>query len=335
MSATRRDSQNTGAPRPFEGLSPQLVVSAVEAIGLLSDGRVLALGSYENRVYQVGLDDAEPVVVKFYRPGRWSDAAILEEHAFELELAAAEVPVVAPISNDGRTLFSHDGFRFAIFPRRGGRWPELATADEREWMGRFIGRMHAVAGAGSFRHRPTLSMQSWGVEAADYLLSEGFVSPHIEPRFEDAVEQLLQLVDRRFHDVGAYRQIRLHGDCHRGNVLWTDAGPHFVDLDDAMMGPAVQDLWMLLAGSPQEMQDQLRDMLRGYTRFATFDSRQTGLIEALRALRLIHYNAWLARRWTDPAFPRAFPWFGEAAHWERVTADLIDQADRLDSTAYL
>jgi len=335
MSSTRRASQDAGAPRPFDGLSPERVIGAVETVGLPCDGRVLALGSYENRVYQVGRDDDEPVVVKFYRPGRWSDAAILEEHAFSLELAAAEVPVVAPLLLDGQTLFNDGGFRFAVFPRRGGHWPELATAEDREWMGRFIGRMHAVAARGRFQHRPTLTMEAWAVEPARYLLRGGFVAVHVEQRFEDAVDQLLPLVERRFHDVGAYRQLRLHGDCHRGNVLWTDAGPHFVDLDDALTGPAVQDLWMLLAGSADEMQEQLQDMLRGYTRFVSFDSRQTRLIEALRALRLIHYNAWLARRWTDPAFPAAFPWFAEAMHWERLTRDLIEQAERLEATTHL
>lgn len=335
MDTTRDDPRQPGAARPFEGLSPQRVIDAVEAAGFRCDGRVLALGSYENRVYQVGLEDDAPVVVKFYRPGRWSDAAILEEHAFEFELAAAEVPVVAPIECEGRTLFEHTGFRFAVFPRCGGRWPELGTAEEREWMGRFLGRMHAVAAAGAFRHRPVLSIQSWGTDAAHELLRGGFVAAHVEQRFEAAVDGLLALIEARFREVGALRQLRLHGDCHRGNVLWTDAGPHFVDLDDAMTGPAVQDLWMLLAGSADEMQDQLQDLLRGYTRFASFESRQARLIEALRGLRLIHYNAWLARRWSDPAFPLAFPWFAEPAYWERFTADLIEQAGRIEETAWL
>jgi Ser/Thr protein kinase RdoA (MazF antagonist) len=335
MDITRDDPREPGAARPFDGLSPQCVIDAVESAAFHCDGRVFALGSYENRVYQVGLEGADPVVAKFYRPGRWPDAAILEEHAFELELAAAEVPVVAPLARAGRTLFEHAGFRFAIFPRRGGRWPELATAEDREWMGRFLGRMHVVGAAGAFRHRPVLSIQTWGIDAARALLDGGFVAAHVEQRFVTAVEGLLEQIDGRFDEVGAVRLLRLHGDCHRGNVLWTDAGPHFVDLDDAMTGPAVQDLWMLLAGSADEMHDQLQDLLRGYTRFAPFESRQAKLIEALRGLRLIHYNAWLARRWNDPAFPMAFPWFAEPTYWERLTADLVEQAGRIEESAWL
>ncbi len=322
---------------PFATLSPDLIVDAVEAAGFAGDGRVLALGSYENRVFQVGIEDAEPVVVKFYRPGRWSDLAIAEEHAFARELAAAEIPVIAPLVpprgdalGDGPVpVFA--GFRFAIYPRRGGQWPELGTADDRQWIGRFLGRIHAIGGTRSFEHRPRLSAAAMGRDAVDYLLEGGFVAEYVEHRYEQVTGELLDLVELQFEATGPVRQLRIHGDCHRNNVLWTDAGPHFVDLDDCMTGPAVQDLWMLLAGSPAEMREQLSDLLEGYDQFASFDRTEIALIEPLRALRMVHYAAWLARRWHDPAFPRAFPWFGEARYWERHVAELEEQGMAMQS----
>jgi Ser/Thr protein kinase RdoA (MazF antagonist) len=328
---------------PFSELTPDVIVDAIEAAGYPCDGRVLALGSYENRVYQVGVEEAEPVVVKFYRPGRWTDEAIQEEHDFALELEAAEIPVIAPVKKgtvpfSGEkgdsplfqpTLLHHQGFRYAIYPRRGGQWPELGTADERQWMGRFLGRIHLVGSRGRFQHRPRLSPEAMGRGSVEYLLEAECIPEYIEHRYEQVVGQLLDEVDSAFEAAGELRYIRIHGDCHRNNVLWTPTGPHFVDLDDCMMGPAIQDLWMLLAGTAAEMRTQLDDLLEGYAQFADFDYREAALIEPLRALRMVHYAAWLARRWDDPAFPMAFPWFGEVRYWERHTAELEEQLNTL------
>ena len=328
----RPEAGTVAVRHPFESLTPDVIVDAVEAAGFLCDGRVLALGSYENRVYQVGVEDADPVVVKFYRPGRWSDEAIAEEHAFALELAAAEIPVVAPLASRRQspagtapTWLQHSGFRYAVYPRRGGQWPELGTPEDRQWIGRFLGRIHMVGGRGRFAHRPRLSPEAMGRGSARFLLESGLIPEYIAHRYERVVGQLLDEVEAAFESTGELRNLRIHGDCHRNNVLWTAAGPHFVDLDDCMSGPAVQDLWMLLAGSAEEMRGQLEDILEGYGQFADFDYREVALIEPLRALRMIHYAAWLARRWDDPAFPRAFPWFGEARYWERHAAELEEQ----------
>jgi Ser/Thr protein kinase RdoA (MazF antagonist) len=319
---------------PFAALSPDAIVSAIDAAGFASDGRVLALGSYENRVYQVGVEEAEPLVIKFYRPGRWSDAAILEEHGFALELATAEIPVIAPlrVGPDAKTLLMHAGFRYALYPRRGGQWPELGTPDDRQWIGRFLGRIHLIGGSRAFEHRARLSPAVMGRESVAYLLDEQIVAEYIEHRYEQVTGELLDLVEARFQSVGPLRYLRIHGDCHRNNVLWTGAGPHFVDLDDCMMGPAVQDLWMLLAGQATEQRTQLADILEGYSQFANFEPAEALLIEALRALRMIHYAAWLARRWHDPAFPRAFPWFGEPRYWERHVAELEEQLMALEQS---
>ncbi|MGB5132873.1 MAG: serine/threonine protein kinase, partial [Steroidobacteraceae bacterium] len=253
----------TVAGAPFATLSPDLIVDAVETAGFPTDGRVLALGSYENRVYQVGLEGADPVVVKFYRPGRWTDQAIAEEHAFARELAAAEIPVIAPLAplrheglGDGPVpVFG--GFRFAVYPRRGGQWPELGTPDERQWIGRFLGRIHMVGGAGRFEHRPRFSVESMGRGSVDYLLGQDLMADYIRDRYERVAGELLDQVETAFAAAGPLRQLRIHGDCHRNNVLWTAAGPHFVDLDDCMTGPAIQDLWMLVAGTPAEIQVQI------------------------------------------------------------------------------
>jgi Ser/Thr protein kinase RdoA (MazF antagonist) len=313
------------APHPYAALTPDVVVDAVEALGHVCDGRILALNSYENRVYQVGREEGGPVVVKFYRPGRWSDAAILEEHEFALELAAAEIPVIAPDVCDGRSLFRHEGFRYAVYRRAGGRWPELGTRDDRQWMGRFLARIHAIGRTRTFRHRPRLDWQVLGRDTADYLLDSGWIPAHLEIAYESLADDALALVAQRFDDVAPLRTLRLHGDCHPGNVLWTDAGPHFVDLDDCMTGPAVQDLWMLLSGRAPEMRIQLDDLLDGYQEFADFDPHEVMLIEPLRTLRIMHYAGWLARRWDDPAFPRAFPWFLEPKYWEQHVLNLREQ----------
>ena len=315
---------------PYSTLAPDVVVEAVEALGHRCDGRVLALNSYENRVYQVGREEAAPVVVKFYRPGRWSTPAILEEHAFALELAAAEVPVVAPEVRDGRSLFESHGFRYAVYPRQGGRWPEFATREDRAWMGRFLGRIHAVGRTRSFRHRARLDWRTMGVETVEWLLGQGWIPPHLEAAYESVAGDAIALVEQRLEEAAPLRTLRLHGDCHPGNVLWTDDGPHFVDLDDCMTGPAVQDLWMLVSGRPEEMRAQLEDFLEGYQDFADFDWHELRLVEPLRTLRILHYAGWLARRWDDPAFPRAFPWFEEPKYWEQHVLDLREQISAME-----
>jgi Ser/Thr protein kinase RdoA (MazF antagonist) len=314
----------------YAGLTPDTVLDAVETSGCRPDGRLLALNSYENRVYQVGIEDAEPLVAKFYRPSRWSNAAILEEHEFALELAAQEIPVVAPLDFDGSTLHTSHGYRFALYPRQGGHWPELNTRDEREWMGRFIARLHAVGSTRPFRHRPVLDIDSFGVRASQFLLENDFIPAHIGTAYETLVADLLDQVVSMFNTAGSVRQIRLHGDCHPGNILWTGDGPHFVDLDDCRTGPPVQDLWMLLSGDRHEMQSQLIDIMEGYLQFNEFDHRELQLIEPLRTLRIIHYAAWLARRWQDPAFPAAFPWFNTDRYWEEHVLTLREQAGLLN-----
>jgi Ser/Thr protein kinase RdoA (MazF antagonist) len=310
---------------PYDRLTPEVILNAVESVGVVPDGRILALNSYENRVYQIGVEDGAPLIAKFYRPQRWSDAAILEEHAFALELAAADIPVIPPLFRGARTLFEYEDFRFALFERRGGRWPELQTREEREWMGRFLGRMHMVGARTRFRHREELDVDRLGTESVRYLLASGRIPPHLEKAYESLTSNLLERVRTQFELAQPLRCLRLHGDCHPGNVLWTDAGPHFVDLDDCITGPAIQDLWMLLSGSRAEMAGQLSMLLEGYTQFADFAYNEVGLIEALRTLRIIHYSAWLARRWEDPAFPRAFPWFAEPKYWENHILALREQ----------
>jgi Ser/Thr protein kinase RdoA (MazF antagonist) len=286
---------------------------------------MIALNSYENRVYQIWIEDGPPVVAKFYRPGRWTDAQILEEHRYTAELAAHEIPVVAPLEAHGATLHSHEGFRFAIYPRRGGRAPELDDPDTLEWLGRFVGRIHAVGATAPFVHRPSIGVEAFGREPRDWLLAHGAVPADLLPAWRAAVDQCLDAVAAAFDRVGPTRPLRLHGDCHAGNVLWTDDGPHFVDFDDARTGPAVQDLWMLLSGTQAEMTRQMIDVLEGYRDFMDFDRRELQLVEPLRTLRLVHYSAWLARRWTDPAFPAAFPWFGTARYWQDRILELREQ----------
>jgi Ser/Thr protein kinase RdoA (MazF antagonist) len=310
---------------PYNRLTPDVIIAAVESRGYTSDRRILALNSYENRVYQVGVEQGAPVIVKFYRPARWSDAAILEEHGFALELAAAEIPVVPPFVRDGRTLFEYDEFRFALFERRGGRWPELGLRAEREWMGRFLGRIHMVGRRQRFRHRGRIDIDALGADSRDFLLDNDWIPEHLRTAYDSLTLDLLEHIRAAFERASGFAELRLHGDCHRGNVLWTDAGPHFVDLDDCMTGPAIQDLWMLLSGSRAEMGEQLSHLLEGYTQFADFDPRELGLVESLRTLRMIHYSAWLARRWTDPAFPAAFPWFIEPRYWENQVLSLREQ----------
>ncbi len=311
---------------PFSTLTPDFILDAMDSVGLCSNGRLLALNSYENRVYQIGIEDAPPVVTKFYRPGRWSDAQILEEHEFLQELAKQEIPVVPPLQFEyGKTLYQQHGFRFAVFPKQGGRAPELDSPEVLQWMGRFIGRIHAVGAIKPFRHRPQLDIASFGEEPRQYLLSHAVIPSELEQVYSGVVEHALDGVRHCFERADEVSQLRLHGDCYPGNVLWTDDGPHFVDFDDSRMGVAVQDLWMLISGERDEMARQLGDLLCGYEVFFDFDRRELHLIEALRTLRLIHYSAWLARRWNDPAFPRAFPWFNSARYWQDRILELREQ----------
>ena len=327
------DHLSSAAPQgahPFSGLDPDRVLDALQSVGLYGDGRLLALNSYENRVYQVGCEDGPPVVAKFYRPNRWSDDAILEEHAFVAELAGQEVPVVPAMTLEGRTLHGFGGFRFAVFPRRGGRAPELGDPATLEWIGRFIGRIHAVGARAPYRERPALDPRTFGREPFDYLLGQDFIPRELRAAWASVVEQALAGVARCYERAGEVPLLRLHGDCHVGNVLWTDDGPHFVDFDDSRMGPAVQDLWMLLSGERQEMVRQMSDVLAGYEDFCDFDPRQLYLVEALRTLRLIHYSAWLAMRWDDPAFPAAFPWFNTQRYWQDRILELREQIALMD-----
>ncbi len=301
---------------PYAALSPDLVLDAVEQAGFATDGRLLALASYENRVYQVGIENAQPLVAKFYRPARWSDAAIAEEHAFAWELAEAELPLVAPLRIDGETLFEHEGFRYALYPRRGGRAPELESADHLAWMGRLLARMHGVGARARFRERGTIDTDTFIRAAARAVLASRLLPERLQAAYRSRTAALATVIDARFAAI-APAHIRLHGDCHGGNVLWTDSGPHFVDLDDARAGPAVQDLWML-APTPRAMDA----LLEGYAEFRDFDPRELALIEPLRILRQIHWAGWVAARWHDPAFPRAFAHVGEARWWEQHLSDL-------------
>jgi Ser/Thr protein kinase RdoA (MazF antagonist) len=318
---------------PYAGLTPDTVLDALDSVGLRGDGRLLALNSYENRVYQAWMEEGPPVVVKFYRPARWSVAAILEEHTFTRELAERELPVVTATAIGERTLHEFQGFRFAVFPKRGGRAPELEDSKTLEWMGRFIGRMHAVGALQPFRDRPGIDVATYGEEPRDYLLANGLLPADLVDPWRRVVDLALDGIRRGYDRAGNVRRLRLHGDCHAGNVLWTDDGPHFVDFDDSRMGPAVQDLWMLLSGDRAAMSSQLADVLAGYEDFCEFDPRALYLVEALRTLRMIHYEAWLARRWDDPAFPAAFPWFGTTRYWQNQILELRDQVALLDEPA--
>ena len=318
------------ASHPYDALTPDTVLDAVESAGFMPTGTLLALNSYENRVYQIGEEDLGFIVGKFYRPARWSDAQIQEEHDFARQLAELEIPVVAPLADArGNTLHQFGGFRFALFPRRGGRSPELDDPDTLYRLGQFIGRIHAVGASRPFLHRPAISLQEFGRDALDYLLQQQMLPPHYRGEYQQMAEQILEQVASQLARID-YPSIRLHGDMHPGNILWTEHGAHLVDLDDARSGPAIQDLWMMLGGDAQNMRLQLDELLAGYEEFHDFDRRQLALIEPLRALRLLHYSYWLARRWDDPAFPLAFPWFGTEKYWEEQILILREQQLRLN-----
>ena len=315
---------------PYDRLTPDVILDAIESTGYLADGRMLALNSYENRVYQIGIEEDKPLIAKFYRPGRWRDEQILEEHAFTQELADREIPVVPPLEIGGKTLFEFNGYRFSLSPRRGGRAPELDNPDVLEWMGRFLGRIHAVGAIRPFVHRPVIDIAAFGEQPRDWLLQHHFIPADLRETWLSVINQALAGVHDCYAQAGEAHNIRLHGDCHVGNVLYTDDGPHFVDFDDCRTGPAMQDLWMLLSGSREEMTRQLRDVLEGYEEFADFDRRELHLLEALRTLRLIHYSGWLAQRWDDPAFPMAFPWFNTQRYWQDRILELREQVSAME-----
>ena len=329
---------------PYQALTPSVVLDALSALGLPVDGRLSALSSYENRVYQVHLDDDSTVVTKFYRPGRWSEAQIREEHAFTDELMAEDIPVVGPLTLNGMRLHEarivHEGvdghFWFSVSPCRGGRAPELDDPEVLMWIGRLMARMHLVGERHAFEHRPTLNLHTFGEASRDLLMHENWVSPEVAQQWLSLCNQTLELVRQKMP--AQVRTLRLHGDCHPGNILWTpqgmpEAGPHFVDLDDARMGPAVQDLWMLLHGDEQERRQKLFTVLEGYESMRPFDMQEVQWIEPLRSLRIIHYSAWLASRQDDPAFPMHFPWFGTADYWRGQCDTLREQIELMGSDA--
>jgi len=316
---------------PYDSLTPDVVLSSIEQQGYECNGHLLALNSYENRVYQIGLESGDYIIAKFYRPGRWSDDTILEEHEFSIELASYDLPIITPIpDSNNKTLLHHAGFRFALFKRSGGRAPELDNPEHLKMLGRLMGRIHSVASTRPFYDRPKLTLERFGTEAFAYLLEHDCIAQEVRHNFEVAANEVLSLCAQKLEQFSHVRQIRLHGDCHPGNILWTDTGAHFVDLDDCQMGPAIQDLWMLLSGKSNEMESQLATILNEYTQFFDFDPSEIALIETLRSLRLIHYNAWLARRWSDPAFPQHFPWFDSPRYWEEQLITLREQIERLN-----
>ena len=322
------DNRETQA---YQALGPQQILDAIESQGYLCDARLMALNSYENRVYQVGLESGQSVIAKFYRPLRWSDEAILEEHSFALELTQAEIPVVAPIEDEqAKSLFKHGPYRFALFPQRSGRALELDNPDHLEQMGRFIGRIHLAGRAQRFKHRPSLTIASFGAESYQFLLENGFIPADLQVAYRSLAEDLMTRIQFCYDRAGKVTYIRVHGDCHSGNILWADDSPHIVDLDDARNAPASQDLWMFLSGNRQEKTTALNAVLEGYTRFCEFNPLELHLLEALRTLRLMYYYAWLARRWHDPAFPRAFPWFNTQKCWEEHILSLREQAAAME-----
>ncbi len=320
-----RGTDGADAEHPYTRLTPDAVIAAVESTGRLSDARILALNSYENRVYQVGLDQAEPVIAKFYRPGRWSAAQIDEEHRFTRYLHDHEIAAVPPLelgsNGDYPTLAEFDGFLFALYPRQGGRAPELDNLDHLHELGRFIGRLHAAGGDFPFEHRLRLATTA-ARDNVEFLLDAGYVPADLEASYRAVTAAILDEIERTPPDASDYAQISLHGDCHSGNVLWRDDRPHFVDFDDAVTGPAIQDLWMLLSGDTAARQRQLVEIVEGYETFRAFDLRELRLIEPLRAMRILYFNAWIARRWDDPAFPLAFPWFNTPRFWSDYILEL-------------
>ena len=310
---------------PFTQLDPDTIINATESVGLLSDQRILALNSYENRVYQVGLEDREPVIVKFYRPGRWTDAMIREEHAFTQELMESEIPVLAPMQFGNDTLFEHKQFRFAVYPRFGGYAPELDNPEHLLQLGRIMARLHNIGATKIFKARPEFSIESFVTKPSRYLIDNRFIPRDLEESYASTIAEAIKRIENCHQLAGDVTHLRLHGDCHHGNVLTRNDKFYLVDFDDARSGPAVQDIWMFLSGDRQYMTTGLYDLLEGYTEFRSFSARELHLVEALRTMRLIHYSAWLAQRWDDPAFPYAFPFFNSQRYWEEQILSLREQ----------
>ncbi len=323
MSATQDDNA------PYNQLTPDCVIDAVEHIGLLSDARIFPLNSYENRVYQVGIEDETPLIAKFYRPNRWSDEQILEEHTFSQELLDADIPVVAPLHFGGKTLLSYNGYRFTLYPRRGGHAPELDNLDNLFTLGQTLGQIHAQGKSKPFSHRPALTAQNFGHASRSFLLKSDMIPTTLMEAYQTVSAHCLEKVDAVFQKT-SFETLRLHGDCHTGNILWRDDKPNFVDLDDARTGPAIQDLWMLLSGERHQQTEQILAVLDGYEMFCEFSPAELNLLESLRTLRLMHYAAWLAKRWTDPAFPIHFPWFNTERYWAEHIQELREQLFNLD-----
>lgn len=310
---------------PFERLTPSFLMDAVETLGFWCDGRTFPLNSYENRVYQVGIEEKEPLIAKFYRPQRWSREQILEEHNFCFELAEQELPIVTPLKNEeGNTLFDYNGFMFSLFPRKGGHAPELDNMDNLFILGRLLGRMHQVGAVKPFEHRPAITTQNFGHNSVEFI-SQNFIPRELKPAYESICHDLLQAIEEISAECGEIKKIRVHGDCHSGNMLWRDDAPHFVDFDDARMAPAMQDIWMLLSGDRHEQTAQLSEIVDGYNEFNDFKVNELRLIEVLRTLRIMHYSAWLARRWEDPAFPHSFSWFNTERYWGEHILELREQ----------
>ena len=314
---------------PFAGLTPDLVLDAVESLGLISDARVLTLNSYENRVFQVGIEDSEPLIAKFYRPDRWSDAQILEEHGLSFELAELDIPLVAPIQYKNQSLFEYAGFRFCLFERRGGRAPEAGDLDQLYRLGQLLGRLHAVGAKKNFVERPALNLATYGQASYEFLRTSDYLPKNLRSEWEEVVKTVLAQVEILFAQ-HPYTSIRVHGDCHPGNLLCRDDSFFIVDLDDCRSGPAIQDLWMMLTGTRQEQTLQLSELISGYEEFYDFSPSELPLIEGLRTLRLLHYSAWLAKRWKDPAFPNSFPWFGTEHYWREQIALMREQQFALE-----
>ncbi len=315
---------------PFSDLVPDTVLAAIDEAGFVTDGRMLALNSFENRVFQIGIEESTPLVAKFYRPGRWSDAQILEEHRYSQELADAELPAVAPLTSpDGQTLMHARGHRFALYPRRAGRAPDADNPEVLERIGRLIGRMHGIGRRDRFRHRLPLDVAHYGEPALKATLDSPLLAEGCKSRYREAATLILASVDRALRQVAPFTGLRLHGDCHWSNVLWREEQPLLVDFDDARSGPAIQDLWMLLPEDPIERQPLQLALLDGYGLFADFNYAELALIEPLRGLRMVQYDGWLAARWADPAFPLAFPWAGQLRHWEQQCLLLDEQLRRI------
>ncbi len=329
---------SSDASRDFAALNPDAIIDSVESLGLQSDARIFPLNSYENRVYQIGLEEntdyGSKIIGKYYRPNRWSNEQIQEEHDFTTELAQLEIPVVAPLQFKQKSLHTFEDFKFALYLQKGGRTAELDNPEHLEWIGRFLGRIHLAGASKPFLTRPQVSVQDFAINSTEYLLQQNFIPDYLLDAYQTLSADLINILKQRFKGESV-ENIRLHGDCHTGNILWTDKGPHFVDFDDCRSGPAIQDLWMLLSGDRQEQQQQLNHVLDGYFEFAEIKSTELPLIEPLRTLRIMHYTSWLARRWTDPSFPMNFPWFNTTNYWEQHILELREQFSLLQESENL